>query len=116
MRRSNTTNTGKKDMNKFARLLVASAVTIALAGCAERTEDVDANAQNTFDENGNVIAGPGLGAAFGQTYDVRVTSTPRGLQTGSAETLEIRARLVDLSNNVVADAPVTFVASGGVLS
>jgi len=98
-------------MNKFGTLLLVGA--LALGGCGSRTEgDATGGGQQQFNANGEPV---GLGAAVGQTYDVRVQSTPRRLDTGDVSVVEVRALVVDLDNNTVSGQPVAFSSSAGVL-
>ena len=103
-------------MNKFGRLLVAGAVALALSACADRDDSLDIDGQDRFGQNGQVEGEPGLGGAFAGTVDVRVSSTPRSVVTGSPDAIEIGVRVVDLDNRSVANQAVTFGSSGGVLS
>ncbi len=102
-------------MKKLGILLIAS--TLVLGACGKRSDDTTAtDAITGFNANGEPVGStPGLGAAVGQTYTVRVRSSVPSLQTGGNDTAEITAQITNSSNQPVVGEAVEFVTSGGVI-
>jgi len=106
---------GKMDMKKIAILLIAS--TLVLSACGKRSEGTATTQGPTgYDANGQPVGGtPGLGAAVGQTVNVRVRSSEPSLMTGGNQTAEITAQLTNDKNQPLVAQAVEFVTSGGVI-
>jgi len=101
-------------MKKIGILLVAS--TLVLSACGKRDEGTIAGVSG-FDADGNPTDGstPTLGLAIGEELRIRVNSIPPSLNTGGIETAEVVAVITNEDNLPMADIPVSFSSTGGVL-
>ncbi len=100
-------------MKKIGILLIAS--TLALSACGKR-DDGTTSGITGYDADGNPIGGELAGGlALGQSLKIRINSTPPSIDTGGNEIAEISAVITDDNNLPMADIPVAFSSTDGVL-
>lgn len=98
--------------------VLALALSLSLAACGSRDSGDGAldGSATTFDANGQPTNGsPTLGAAVAPTISFELFSDATDIETGGSDVAVISATLIDDQRVPVADAPVEWSASGGVL-
>lgn len=104
-------------MKKIGILLVCTA--LVLSACGKRSDETTAAQGPTgFNAQGEPIGGStsvALGAAIGQELNVRVISSQPSLLTGDQASADITAAVTDSNNLPMADYPIEFSSTGGVL-
>lgn len=104
-------------MDALVRLLVVGLCTLALAGCGTRDDAVvDGDGVDGGSQSGGGGSGGTPDSAAGKgLLGVRVLSDVNRVETGGAGMANISALVTNEDNNAVADQPVSFRASGGIL-
>lgn len=102
-------------MKRIAIAVVVSA--LVLSACGKRTESSsDSNTvSTTLNAQGQPVSNAELGAAYGEELNVRVISSTPSLLTGGQETADITAAVTNKNNLPVANLPIEFSTSGGIL-
>ncbi|MGQ7847840.1 Ig-like domain-containing protein [Granulosicoccus sp. 3-233] len=106
-------------MDKLNLGVLLLATSILLSACGQRNEDgtTDSTGQPDFNTGGDVdngTDGDGDGGSADE-LSLRVLSNVNSINTGGTDVANITALVTDENNNALADTPVTFSSTGGVL-